>query len=620
MRKFLLLGFGFAALFGLAASGNWLFSGDKVPDPAGPPAAEGDAKGVKLAPSKVVKVTVYPNSALVTREVDVPKGDGLTELTISELPNQTVQNSLYSEGNDGVRILSTRYRTRPVQQDTREEVRKLQDEMKKLQLSGEKIDSDVKTLESNIAMLGKLENFTDKTAVTSTEKGGLSSETIIKLATYVMEQRAEKGKELTKLKQESKANRDQLEFLQRKLANTTAGTSRTDRDAVIVVDRVKGGGGKIRLNYLVDAVSWAPQYKFRAGKTDEPVLLDYLAGLTQQSGEDWIGVDITLSTAQPMLNAAPPDLKRLDVAIVPNPMGKGALAGNPGLPSIVPGAPPGELAEKARGYRMQAQEFFNSKKDAESAGKLLNEAAALDQNRELTKTREELEGERLAKGRPAGAEGPSVSYHLKTKYTVPSRHDEQVIEVAKINLNPKFFYKAVPVLNPHVYRLADLVNKSEHVLLPGDATMYQNGDFVGRMSLPLVAIGEEFTAGFGVDPQLQVSRKLMDKTKSTQGGNQVLKYDYRILVSSYKKEAVTVQVWDRLPHSETNESAGISLLKTTPELSKDAMYIREMRPQNLLRWDLEVQPGSINEKAAVINYEFRIELDRQMAITSFTTK
>ena len=150
--------------------------------------------------------------------------------------------------------------------------------------------------------------------------------------------------------------------------------------------------------------------------------------------------------------------------------------------------------------------------------------------------------------------------------------------------------------------------------------MYQGTDFVGRMPMPLVASGEEFTAGFGVDPQLQVSRKLMDKTKSTQGGNQVLKYDYRILLNSYKKEAVTVQVWDRLPHSDTNESAGISLVKSTPEVSKDAMYLRETRPQNLLRWDLEVQPGANNEKAAVINYEFRIELDRQMAITSFTTK
>ena len=87
---------------------------------------------------------------------------------------------------------------------------------------------------------------------------------------------------------------------------------------------------------------------------------------------------------------------------------------------------------------------------------------------------------------------------------------------------PEYYYKAVPVLTPHVYRLADLINKSNYVLLPGEATMYQGTDFVGRMNLPLVAIGEQFTVGFGVDPQLQVQRQMIDKTRTTQGGNQVL--------------------------------------------------------------------------------------------------
>src|SRR5439155_6123577 len=122
-----------------------------------------------------------------------------------------------------------------------------------------------------------------------------------------------------------------------------------------------------------------------------------------------------------------------------------------------------------------------------------------------------------------------VTYHLKHKLSIPSRRDEQVVEVTKLTLAPKYYYKAVPVLSQNVYRLADLINKSEYILLPGEATMYQGTDFVGRMHLPLVAVGEEFTAGFGIDPQLQIQRQMMDKTRSTQGGNQVLKYEYRIL-------------------------------------------------------------------------------------------
>jgi hypothetical protein len=149
--------------------------------------------------------------------------------------------------------------------------------------------------------------------------------------------------------------------------------------------------------------------------------------------------------------------------------------------------------------------------------------------------------------------------------------------------------------------------------------MFQGTDFVGRMPMPLVASGEEFTAGFGVDTQLQVSRQMIDQTRSTAGGNQVLKYDYRILVSSFKSEPVNLQVWDRLPKGET-ESIGVILGKFTPELSKDAIYLRESRPNNLLRWDVEVPANSNGEKAFAITYDFRMELDRAMAITGFQSK
>jgi hypothetical protein len=156
-------------------------------------------------------------------------------------------------------------------------------------------------------------------------------------------------------------------------------------------------------------------------------------------------------------------------------------------------------------------------------------------------------------------------------------------------------------------------------LLPGEATMYLGTDFVGRMNLPLVAIGEQFTAGFGVDPQLQVQRHLLDKTRVIQGGNQVLKYEYRILVNSYKTEPVKLQVWDRLPRAE-NETAGVNLVKTAPEVSNDPLYLREQRPNNLLRWDLSVEPTMNGEKALTVQYEFKLELDRQLQISNVATK
>jgi uncharacterized protein (TIGR02231 family) len=178
----------------------------------------------------------------------------------------------------------------------------------------------------------------------------------------------------------------------------------------------------------------------------------------------------------------------------------------------------------------------------------------------------------------------------------------------------------VPVLTPHVYRIAALTNSTDYVLLPGEATMYLGRDFVGQMKMPLVATGKPFTVGFGVDPQLQVTRKLIDKTRTTQGGNQVLKFNYRILLSSYKTASVDVQVWDRLPHAEAAQTIAVTVVSEKPKLSEDALYLRDDRPKNLLRWDVKLDPKQNGEKAMNIDYEYRLELDRNIIIGAFQSK
>src|SRR5262249_22884877 len=85
-----------------------------------------------------------------------------------------------------------------------------------------------------------------------------------------------------------------------------------------------------------------------------------------------------------------------------------------------------------------------------------------------------------------------------------------------------------------------------------------------------------------------------------------------------KAERVKVQVWDRLPHAE-REAVGVSLVKSTPAISTDAVYLREQRPTNLLRWDVHVDPNMRGEKPLAIQYEFKLELDRKMTNSNFQT-
>jgi hypothetical protein len=654
---------GSAAILGLClmvAFSPMLWSGGKAKDAPDTPAVSAP----KIARSKIDKVVVYPNSALVTREVEVPDGAGLVELTITPMPDRIVPSTMYSEGGESLRVLTTRFTTRQVLEDTSEERRKLEAEMEKVQIISSKIESEIGTCQKNMELLNKMEKVT--------ETGKHTGDEVIAMAKYVMEQRSERAKEMVTIQDLKRLNLIQVNFIQRKMGELGRSGGKQERDAIVVVDRTSGKGGKIRLNYLVSSVTWHPEYKVRADKSKEEVQVDYQANLMQHSGEDWNQVKMTLSTAQPMLNASPPELCMLQpILVTRGAPGAPPMPGGGGFASPFANAyAPADIQKKAETQRVQAAQInagfqgggqfqggggftpgmgglgggmpgggkgmggqmmggqfqgggggFQAQKDV---NKFLNDAASLEQNLDLMRSRDEVLAEAKRKKGPAiagpsGTDGPSVTYHLPNKLTVPSRNDEQVIEVVKLNLTPKYYYKTVPVLNTHVYRLADLVNKSEHILLPGEATMFQGTDFVGRMPMPLVAVGEEFTAGFGVDTQLQVQRQMMDQTRTTAGGNQVLKYDYRILVSSFKNTPVQLQVWDRLPKGE-NESVGVILMKTSPELCKDGIYLRESRPNNLLRWDVEVPANCNGEKALAINYEFKMELDRQMAITGFQSK
>ena len=554
------------------------------------------------AVSRIVSVTVYQGSALVTRQVQVPAGAGIVELTVGPLPPQTLDSSPYTEAGDGVRVLTTQFRTRAVKQDTREAVRTLEDQIRALQYANAQLQKTLEVDRLNLATLGKLEGFTSATLATLTEKGKLDSESTLKLVTFLMDKRASLSQLDVELGRKVQENAEQMTFLQRRLGEVAAGADRTERQAVIVLDKTNAGPATVRLNYLVSAASWQPRYKLHAAGEKDPVTVEYLAEVAQQSGEDWSHVDLVVSTAQPMLSAAPPDLLALDVDVENSGVNQSGNA-----QAVINKL---QRYSQARALRQEAQKQQYANNNDVAQGQL-NTAAASEQFADLLA---EDSGEKAS----VAPEGPSVAYHLSQALTIPSRPDPQFLEIARIELEPTYFYKTEPVLSRHVYRLANLPNKSKYVLLPGEATMYVGTDFVGRMTLPLVAIGEEFTAGFGVDPQLQVERTLVQKSHSVQGGNQVQSYGYRISINNFKQTDVTLQVWDRLPNPQT-ESVAVELLQTAPALSADPEYERNQKPLNLLRWDVPVKAGAAGASATTVVYNFKLQYARDVTIGDFKT-
>ncbi len=545
----------------------------------------------------ISKVTVYRGQALVTRAIEVDLQRGTSELIVDELPARIVSESLHAQTSGSAKVLSVRYREQAVKEDTRQEVKQLDaqiEELQNKQLHAKKDRENATDLHNRFKDLWKL---SVDAANVDLNRSVMQSEPIESFTQYLETKSLEWHEKILELQDLETRLQKELELLQRKRQELAAGHSRTEREAILFLSSQGQDKAVIELSYLVDGANWVPQYNLRANPDKSGVLIEYHAVANQTSGEDWNGVALSLSTAEPTMVAAPPILEPMLVALAP-PAQTQQVAGQP------------LWGEQARQYQMSRKANISK---GIAANTELNELALANQAFVLNVGQKEVEEFQRQMAEISRTEGVSVTYDLPGKLTLPSRSDQQLVTIATIATRAEFTLLATPLLTDYIYLQAELLNDSETVLLPGQATMFRNGEFVGKGQMPLVTIGEQFTAGFGIDSQVRVAHELEDKKSRIQGGNRIDTYHYRIALSNYKNTAVRLRLLDRLPYTD-DASVKIELEKADPELSKDAEYLRTARKKGILRWDLQLAPSTVGEKATVVKYSFTMEYDRNMQI------
>jgi uncharacterized protein (TIGR02231 family) len=262
--------------------------------------------------------------------------------------------------------------------------------------------------------------------------------------------------------------------------------------------------------------------------------------------------------------------------------------------------------------QMQQQRKVNIGKGI-AANTELNELALSNQALYFNSSQKDIQQFQQQMAEIARVEGVSVTYDLPGRLTLPSRSDQQLVTVATITAKADFTLIASPLLTDYVYLQAEMLNGSDTILLPGPASIFRDGQFVGRGQVPLVTMGDRFTTGFGIDSQVQVAHELEEKTTRVQGGNRIDTYTYRIALRNYKNAAVGLRLLDRLPYTE-DSSIRIELGKTEPALSTDAEYVRTLGKKGIMRWDLKLGPNTIDDKATIVRYSYTMEYDRNMQI------
>jgi hypothetical protein len=583
------------------------------------------ARAAASVEGRVTGVTLYRGQAQVTRTIPI-EGSGNLEIVVGKLPEQVVPNSLFAEGGDAVEIRAVTFRTRAVGEQPREEVRKLDREILDTQQQIDLAKKRQALLAKRTEYLGKMESFVVPTAHKDLANGVLDAEALEKVTNFSFEEHEKIAAQEVELAKKLHDLNEQLTLLQRKHDEITAGASRTEREAVLFVQKQAAGKAEVRLNYLVNNCGWSPAYTMRSSDERKKVRIEYNALIHQLSGEDWKDVSLTLSTASPALSASGPGLAPFHVTLASEGQVNAPAAANkgPGQPPTIAnlygrGMSKGEIQQQLEGLnvrKIQSVQAANNSTQFEEQNKIswtLNDVAyglqQLEINGDAT-TLNVLRSEKTDR-----ANGPSLSYHLSGNVSLASRSDQQMVRIMQTDMESKFYHVAVPVLTSYVYREAELANSSDKDLLAGPITVYLDGRFVGRGEIPTVARGQTFVVGFGADPQLRARRELVDKQDGVQGGNRETKFEYRLVVENFAKDKTAVRVLDRLPHAENGEDIRVTLGETSDPVSADKLYQREERPMGILRWDIDAPGNAAGENARLIKYHYKVEYDRQYVVS-----
>ncbi len=520
-------------------------------------------------------VTLYTERAMVTRSCALPNEQGIFEIRIEGLP-KSIDGASLSARVEGGKLIDVRYESvvTAVNAATNPELL----EASKLLEESQRLASTQALRMTKISDQNALLNaIASKTATETAKDFGSASLDPVALAKQVMYLDEARERLITariELEAQAKTTSDLVYALTAKV-KALGGQSKVARNAVVSVGKSSIGSATLWIHYLVDSAMWAPEYAVRALDTGDDstdaLTIEYNAVITQASGEDWSDVALTLSTAQPTRNPAPPSIQAVfvDVFVEPAPADTWSKGGGAGL-KIEPGL----------------DRFAAGSGGGGIIGNAGEDPTRMDENLERF-------GVELEKNfADAQAEGSVVvNYALPRKVSIPSDGARtQTKRIATVDLKPEFSHAARPIVDETVYLRAKTRNTSAYRFLEGTARLFVGDDSVGVTEFPTVSVGADMTFWLGGDPRITVARALVSqdsKEEGVFGKETVTTWKWRVDFTSSAQGSARIELTDRIPVSR-NAEIKIELKDLSMPLSTDAEYLKAERPRGMLQWLIDM--------------------------------
>ena len=519
----------------------------------------------KTVQSEIVAVTVYADRALVTRRSVVDLTGIEQELVISPVPEMETESVRVSgTGTIGVRLLGVSsdriYTTEPVA-----ELAHLTRQIQQLEAEKRHLQAQVDALALQSSFIDGLREKTEEPFAQSLSRKNLSLSETLDFLNFLGSQYSEYVIASGECKTQQQELDKQLQALHTSLQIIQIPHPKESFSLIIGVEVAGEGEFELEVSYLVNRASWTPLYDLRFSTTSDIVHLSYLAEITQSTGEDWIGTNLTLSTAKPGLGTLPPKLEPWYIdAPRPQLLRQRRFAAQPPLlPTI---AEPPASAPRAD-WQEQDEVAEDSLIPAETV------------TAEVSK------------------EGSIVTFKLNSGGNIPSDGAPHKTTIFNDDYPCSFDYLAMPRLVSFAYLQANVKNNPNGAtLLPGKANIFRDNVFIGTTQLDNIAPGQEFKLNLGIDEGLKIERDLVERQvdKRLISNQRRITYSYRLFITNLLEKEVNLEVTEQLPVSR-NEQIKVRLSRSNPQIQLGEMGI--------LEWILTISPQERRE----IYYQFIVE-------------
>ncbi len=461
--------------------------------------------------SKITEAKVFLSGVQVVRTATSSIPTGSSTLVFTGLAQGVDPQSIQVTGKGGYNILSVNHRINYLTESPKKkEIEELQERIKKLEkdYAFEKAMQDVWVNE---------EQLLNKNSAIGGQQNGLTAGQLTAVNDYVRERLKitktnwlGQQEKLTALHLEAEKLRQQLSTLQSQAPRPTS-------EVVVEITSSVEVSATFALTYFVGGAGWTPAYDLRAKGVGQPIDLLMKAQVTNNTGEDWTKVELSLSS------------------------------GNPTLGGVMPNLNPWTLYM----HRPMQLENVSSRSPRKATA---DAPAAANSEMAMEKYYEDMDAS-ITVNNTVAYRTTTSEFVIETPFTIPSDGIPHTVGVKNHSIAASYKHFATPKLDKDAFLYARTTGWEDLNLLPGEANVFFEGTFVGQSFLQLDMPKDTLDISLGRDKGVVVERvkRKASNEKAVIGGSRTVTVGLDLTVRNTKGTSVDLEVRDQHPMSPQSE-------------------------------------------------------------------